>query len=58
MPKPFKLGEIKLDLPRGIVLLLLVLNLVAGWFVFSPFGVSAAGVRGSEYQYAGEYVYP
>ncbi len=41
MSKTFKLGEIKLDLPRGIVLVLLVLNLVAGWFVFFPLGGSA-----------------
>lgn len=33
MPKNFRL-----DLPRAIVLVLLVLNLVAGWFVYSPFG--------------------
>jgi Tfp pilus assembly protein PilO len=36
MPKNFKL-----DLPRAIVLVLLVLNLVAGWFVYQPFGGSA-----------------
>ena len=36
MPKNFRL-----DLPRAIVLVLLVLNLVAGWFVYSPFGGSA-----------------
>ena len=36
MPKNFKL-----DLPRLIVLVLLGLNLVAGWFVYAPFGGSA-----------------
>lgn len=41
MPKTISLGNIKLDLPRGIVVALLGLNLVAGWFVFAPFGGSA-----------------
>jgi Tfp pilus assembly protein PilO len=36
MPKNFKL-----DLPRLIVLVLLGLNLVAGWFVYAPWGGSA-----------------
>lgn len=41
MPKNFKL-----DLPRIIVLVLLGLNLVAGWFVYMPFGGSAQEMEG------------
>jgi Tfp pilus assembly protein PilO len=41
MPKNFKL-----DLPRIIVLVLLGLNLVAGWFVYMPFGGSAQDMEG------------
>lgn len=36
MPKNFRL-----DLPRLVVLVLLGANLIAGWFVYAPFGGSA-----------------